>query len=67
MERGLAKREADIARKEQEINKTAKQLEERSASFLITAMFRQSHIYLLARKRDGFSVIARQNFNRWQQ
>ena len=67
MERGLAKREADIARKEEEINKKAKELEERSASILITAMFQQSLIYLLAIKRDGFSVIARQNFNRWQQ
>ena len=67
VERGLAKREEDIARKEEEINKTTKQLEERSASFLIAVMFKQSIIYLSARKRDGRSVIARQNFNRWQQ
>ena len=56
-----------MARKEKEINKTAKQFEERSASFLITAMFKQSIIYLSARKREGRSVIARQNFNCWQQ
>ena len=66
-EKDFAKREKDMARKEKEINKTAKQFEERSASLLITAMFKQSIIYLSARKRDGRSVIARQNFNCWQQ
>ena len=67
VERDFAKREKDMARKEKEVNKKAKQLEERSASFLIAAMFKQSIIYLSARKRDGRSVTARQNFNRWQQ
>ena len=66
VERDFAKREKDMARKEKEVNKKAKQLEERSASFLIAVMFKQSIIYLSARKRDGRSVIARQNFNRWQ-
>ena len=67
VERDFAKREKDMARKEKEVNKKAKQLEERSASFLIAVMFKQSIIYLSARKLDGRSVIARQNFNRWQQ
>ena len=60
VERNFAKREKDMARKEEEINKTTKQLEKRSASFLITAMFKESLIYLLARKRYCRSVIGRQ-------
>ena len=54
MERGLAKREEDIARKEEEINKTAKQREERSASLLITAMFQQSLIYCWQENATAF-------------